>query len=110
MIPDSLQLFSKPQTVRRWLTACGISNLERGLANVETITRLNWTESEIIRFIVELKKALSKVADPDQALNNLDRLLSASETISQDVRTLSALATHFEGLSLIHISEPTRPY
>ena len=100
MIPDTPQPFPfpKPQVTRRWLAACGVRNVDRGLANIEMLKTLGWPESEIARFIGVLARTLPKVADPDQALNNLDRLLTASPEVSQKIRTLSSVGTPFEGL------------
>ena len=97
-MPDTHHLFSSPENFRRFLAACGIRNVERGIANFDAIRSLGWSDREVSRFILVLAKALPKVADPDQALNNIDRLVSTSPSVSQKIRTLSSLATPFEGL------------
>ena len=101
MIPDIRQSDSSPETLRRWLQGCGIGNLDRGLANLKTFASVGWPDSDIDRFASTIARVLPELPDPDQALNNLERLVTESDSASQKVRTLSSLATPFRGLMTI---------
>ncbi|QEG24334.1 bifunctional [glutamate--ammonia ligase]-adenylyl-L-tyrosine phosphorylase/[glutamate--ammonia-ligase] adenylyltransferase [Mariniblastus fucicola] len=98
LIPDIRQSISSPETLGRWLRGCGLRNVERGVANLQTIAGLDWSDAEISRFVSVLAKVLPELSDPDQALNNLERLISVSDSLAQKVCTLSSLATPFRGL------------
>ena len=98
MIPDIRQSIASPETIRRWLQGCGIRNLDRGVANISAIAQIEWSDEEIDRFAATVAKTLPSLADPDQALNNLDRLVLTSPSLAQKVRKLSALSTPFNGL------------
>ena len=98
MIPDIRQSIASPETIQRWLRGCGVRNVERGVANVASISRLNWSDAEVNRFCSVLIRILPGLPDPDLALNNLDRLVSVSDSLSQKVRELSSLETPFTGL------------
>lgn len=98
MIPDIRQSISRPETLRRWLAGCGLSNLDRGVANLKTIAQLQWSDQTLSTFVAALAKTLPELADPDQALNNVDRLVSVSNSYALKVQRLSSLSTPFRGL------------
>ncbi len=75
--------------------------MDRGLANLETFASLDWSDPEIARFTNTIAIILPELPDPDQALNNLERLVAESKSVSQKVRMLSSLLTPFRGLLTI---------
>ena len=98
MIPDIRQTISKPETLRRWLQGCGLKNIDRGAANLKAIAALNWSDQAVGNFVASLAKALPDLPDPDQALNNLERLVSVSDSLALKIHKLSSLTTPFRGL------------
>jgi glutamate-ammonia-ligase adenylyltransferase len=101
LIPDIRKSNSPPDVLRRWLQGCGIRNVERGLANLNAFAAQDWSDSEVERFANAIAKVLPDLSDPDQALNNLERLVTRSKSVSQKVRLLSVLSTPFSGLLTI---------
>ena len=75
-----------------------MKNVDRGVANLKTIAGLQWSDEAIANFAEALAEALPDLADPDQALNNLERLVSVSDSLSKKVLKLSSLSTPFRGL------------
>ena len=75
-----------------------MKNVDRGVANLESIAGLKWSDLAVANFAATLGKILPDLPDPDQALNNLERLVSVSDSLSQKVRKLSSLSTPFRGL------------
>ena len=75
-----------------------MKNVDRGVANLDSIAGLAWSDLAVANFAATLGKILPELPDPDQALNNLERLVSVSDSLSQKVRKLSSLSTPFHGL------------
>jgi glutamate-ammonia-ligase adenylyltransferase len=98
LIPDIRQSIASPETIERWLRGCGVGNLDRGVTNFVSIAKLKWSDSEVNRFAGAVASVLPGLPDPDLALNNLDRLVSTSDSLAEKVRKLSALNTPFGGL------------
>ena len=57
-----------------------------------------------------IKELLPSLPDPDRSLNNLDRFFSQSSSKPYWDLILGDKSGTLLDLSLIHISEPTRPY
>ena len=83
-----------------------MKNVDRGVANLDSIAGLAWSDLAVANFAATLGKILPELPDPDQALNNLERLVSVSDSLSQKVRKLSSLSTPFYGCLLYTSPSP----
>ena len=101
MVPDIRQSDLSGEKLRHWLIGCGIKDPSRGIAILRAISRLPWDQQDFDRLATALGSSLPQLADPDRALNNLERLTSASNTIAENVRSISALRSTFHGLMTV---------
>ena len=72
------------------------------------LSNANMCKALVMRFILALKERLGW--DPDDTFTVSQLYLNDTNGFVRVVRTVDRLVTLLEELSLIHISEPTRPY
>ena len=81
MVNDALvQFLDHPDAAAPWLQSLGIENQVRGHANLVAIANSGITLDLMGVLCDQLSEHLSRQSDPDRALNNLDRFVSASRS------------------------------
>ncbi len=73
-------LLESPAAAEAWLRPLGITDAERGYANLMAITRSGISPDLLQVIFAKLEQYLPKLSDPDLALNTLDRFIAASRS------------------------------
>lgn len=71
-------LLEQPDFARNWLGRLKVRDTARGMTNFLAIARLGIPLDLLARLAEQLEECLPGLADPDMALNNLERFFSAS--------------------------------
>jgi glutamate-ammonia-ligase adenylyltransferase len=69
-----------PEAAEAWLRSLGLVDLKRGHGNILAMAMAGITLDLLAVICVQLRRHLSGCADPDMALNNLDRFISAARS------------------------------
>lgn len=81
MSPDVLvQYLDQPEKATSWLESLGIENHERAHGNLLSMAEAGVTLDLLVLICEQLEEHLSRLSDPDRALNNLDRFFAASRS------------------------------
>ena len=98
MDPDQLRHYlDDPRQADRWLQQLNLSNADRAHHNLLQLAELGITLDLLAQLAAQFEEILPQLADPDMALNNLERFLTACRnplsTAALFERDLSALPT-----------------
>jgi glutamate-ammonia-ligase adenylyltransferase len=77
-IDTLVQYLDSPADAAPWLTSLGLSDLRRAHENLVAMARAGMTLDLLAEICRQLAEHLPGVADPDMALNNLDRYVAAA--------------------------------
>jgi len=115
-IPELVQYLDAPDQAATWLKSLGLENTRRGHHNLVAMANTGMTLDLLGVVCDQLKTHLSRLSDPDMALNNLDRYVAASRNplglgslFDRDRESLPALLQIFsssQSLSDSLISDP----
>lgn len=115
-IPQLVQYLDAPDQAAAWLKSLGLENTKRGHHNLVAMANTGMTLDLLGVVCDQLKTHLSRLSDPDMALNNLDRFVAASRNplalgslFDRDRESLPALLQIFSSsqyLSDSLISDP----
>lgn len=102
--PSLLALVADAESARRWLQGLGIRDLDRGLRNLRDLVRDDRPPHLIAALLRLVEQGLPQCPDPDMALNNLERFLSACAEpgatltlLILDPRSIATLLQLFSG-------------
>src|SRR5262245_16872560 len=79
-IDDIRRLLDDPRAGADWLRGLGLTEVERGHANVVNLAVVGVTLDLLADIATQLQTQLPKLSDPDRALNNLDRFISVARS------------------------------
>ncbi|MGA2033660.1 MAG: bifunctional [glutamate--ammonia ligase]-adenylyl-L-tyrosine phosphorylase/[glutamate--ammonia-ligase] adenylyltransferase [Thermoguttaceae bacterium] len=120
------QYLDEPQAAQSWLRSLGVSDLKRAHAGLMSMAAAGLTLDLLSVICDQLAEQLARSADPDMALNNLDRFVAAARSplalgtlLQRDPTALSTLlqifstSQHFsdllitdpEGFDLLRLTE-----
>jgi glutamate-ammonia-ligase adenylyltransferase len=109
----------KPEQIRAILSAYGLRNIELADRNLQTMAGEPHERRQLAEILPQLLEAVARTADPDQALNHWERLLSNVSRSSfldylrSSPRMLNLLATIFgnsDSLAFTIIRDPMLVY
>jgi len=72
------QLLHDPPAAAEWLRGLNVVNVGRGWRNLTSLARSGLTPDLLLSLCRQLARWLPRCADPDMALNNLDRFVAAA--------------------------------
>ncbi|HJN08995.1 MAG TPA: bifunctional [glutamate--ammonia ligase]-adenylyl-L-tyrosine phosphorylase/[glutamate--ammonia-ligase] adenylyltransferase [Pirellulaceae bacterium] len=109
-IPELVQYLDTPEQAMSWLKSLGLEDTERGHHNLVAMADTGMTLDLLGVVCEQLETHLSRLSDPDMALNNLDRYVAASRNplalgslFDRDRESLPALLQIFS--SSQHLSD-----
>ncbi len=77
-IDQITEILDAPSSGEHWLKSLGIDDLEQGYARLQSIESAGVTRDLLAVLAGQLTLQLPRLSDPDMALNNLQRFISAS--------------------------------
>ncbi|MFP6677775.1 MAG: hypothetical protein VB878_22000, partial [Pirellulaceae bacterium] len=77
-IDQIAEILDAPSSGEHWLKSLGIDDLEQGYARLQSIESAGVTRDLLAVLAGQLTLQLPRLSDPDMALNNLQRFISAS--------------------------------
>jgi glutamate-ammonia-ligase adenylyltransferase len=79
-IPQVVKLLDQPAEAGNWLRRLGLVHPERGHHNLQRLAKAGVTLDLMLGICKQLERNLPAISDPDMALNNLERFVSAARS------------------------------
>lgn len=83
MAKSLIEQIEDPDWNQSWLQSVGIGHSSRALSNLKQIVSSGLTEQSLDLIIERLPELANSLADPDRAINNLERFTSSSPELAQ---------------------------
>src|SRR4051812_25687166 len=84
-----LRTLDDPEACRRWLSALGLRDPERGYRDLHDLAGRGDDAASLTRLAGQLQRYLPRCPDPGMALANLERFVGASDPPEPALRSLA---------------------
>ena len=79
-VEELLRILDDELQANQWLESLGFSELDRARSNLDAISKSRMTTDQVSNLLVQFQESIIDISDPDMALNNLERFISAARS------------------------------